>query len=53
MKKLHLQPQKCETFNKIWRGARVVMEQIANLSARKGRLGSSPSLSARFLFKWN
>ena len=31
------------------RGAEVVTEQIANLSAGNRRLGSSPSLSASFL----
>ena len=30
----------------IWRGARVVMEQIANLSTRKRCQGSNPCLSA-------
>ena len=36
---------------KYWRGAGVVTEQIANLSTRKCRLGSSPSLSAFFFRK--
>ena len=31
---------------KYWRGAGVVTEQIANLSTRKCRQGSSPCLSA-------
>ena len=31
---------------KKWRGARVVMEQIANLSTRKRCQGSNPCLSA-------
>jgi hypothetical protein len=33
-------------FFDLWRGARVVMEQIANLSTGNCCLGSSPSLSA-------
>ena len=33
----------------VWRGARVVMEQIANLSTRKCCPGSNPGLSA---LKW-
>ncbi len=36
---------------KFWRGAGVVTEQIANLSTRKCRLGSSPSLSASATLK--
>ncbi len=36
----------CVFFVYFWRGAGVVTEQIANLSTRKCRLGSSPSLSA-------
>ncbi len=31
----------------IWRGARVVMEQIANLSTGNRRQGSNPCLSAK------
>ena len=34
----------CQHF--IWRGARVVMEQIANLSTGNRRQGSNPCLSA-------
>jgi hypothetical protein len=38
----------CEQVLKKRRGARVVMEQIANLSTGDCRQGSSPCLSAKF-----
>ena len=37
---------KKRSYKIYWRGARVVMEQIANLSTRKCCPGSNPGLSA-------
>ena len=43
---LYLQPQNAQVLKTYWRGGRVVMQQIANLSTVKRRQGSSPCLSA-------
>ena len=40
---------KKRSYKIYWRGARVVMEQIANLSTRKCCPGSNPGLSANKL----
>ena len=40
-------------FNRMqWRGGRVVMQQIANLSTGNCRQGSSPCLSAKIVLKY-
>ena len=47
---IHLQTEKKVLFTyNFWRGARVVMEQIANLSTGNRCQGSNPCLSAFFL----
>lgn len=50
MVKLHLQPLlNSESSYNLRRGARVVMEQIANLSTGNRCRGSNPRLSAIFI----